>query len=243
MEIYRALISFHDFFFYASREYGGRAITEELIHNYALMYALNNFSRLVAKPTPYYEDDLPKFSIYATPARPYRGIAFVSRRKFNWDWNDPVWISYNAIDSYLLFSMEKEKILNRKFVVPKYGAYQRYPPLDTFEFFVIGKKPGRSLIRIGKKLAPARVRYFKCVEIKERRGLFSPSHIVNAYEIRNTHEIVSGTILTIPPTPVIIDARLRGSYYECRYLNENNNEKKAIIVKPDPQFYKGVDIE
>ncbi len=241
MEIFRVLLTPHDFFFYVSREYGRVGITENIISNYALMYALNDesFSRLASGTKPHYEEDIKRFSVYATPARPYSGSALIGEKKIPWSWEDPVWISYNALDSTLLFTMEKDKIIKRKYNVPKVGTYLKHPPLNTFEFFIIGS-PKKKVIRIGKKLSPARIRLFKCEDIKIKSGRFTPSHPVNYMDIKEKTNIIRGRFLTIPPVPLILDAVLEGEYIECRFVNERGYKTKAIIALPDKNQYPGV---
>lgn len=240
MRIYRAILTIHDFLFYISREYGRKAVTEPVINNFALNYAINTMNpklhAFVSSNKPRYESDMGQIKLYATPAQPYKWpVANIAFETINWEWNNPVWISYNAIDSTVYLSMEQK----RKLVLPMFGSYQRFPPLNSFEFFVIGGK-GPSLIRIGKKLIPARIRYYDCFDIKLREGIFVSSHPANYIEIKDNYELLSGKILMIPPTPIVLNPKLRGRYIYCKFNDEQGNIKHATIIPPNKDIYKEV---
>lgn len=233
----------HDFFFYASREYGRHAAIEPVINNFALNYAINNalpdIHSFVSGTKPRYEEDMAKIKLYATPAHPYvTAVANIAYSVIPWERTNPIWISYNAVDSTLLFSMEHKK---RKVVVPMFGSYQRYPPLNSFEFFLFGGK-GPSVIRIGKKLIPVRLSYYKCYSIKIKNGIVSPSHPVNFIEIKDKYEFLHGKILMIPPAPVVIHPKLRGKYISCKFKDEQGKEKQAELTIPNEKIYKKVDL-
>ena len=130
-----------------------------------------------------------------------------------------------------------EAITHRKLAMPKWGTYMKYPPLNTFEFFIIGDGIGPRVIRLGKKMAPVVASYTKCEEVKEKSGEFRPSHPVNWYDIKETHQFHDGSVIMQPWVPLIVSARLEGHYYRCSYIDEFGRKREATIAKPNPERY------
>ncbi|MGQ9720268.1 MAG: type I-D CRISPR-associated protein Cas5/Csc1 [Candidatus Jordarchaeum sp.] len=245
LNIYRVLISAHDFLFYVTREYGGRSYFSPYLSNIALMYALNRslstVQRIVSGTRPNYDEDLQRFTLYATPAASQQELseirAAVCGENIPWRWNPAVEISFNAVDSPFIFSTQKESIIRRKFVLPKWGTYTKYPPLNTFEFFIIGGGVGPRIIRLGKKMVPVVSVYTKCENVKEKSGEFKPDHPVNWNDIKASHMFCDGNIVMQPWVPLIVSARLNGPYYTCSYINEFGLKREVKIAKPDPKIY------
>lgn len=245
INIYRVVISAHDFLFYVSREYGGKSYFSPYISNVALMYALNRslspVQRVVSGTQPHYEEDLQRFTLYATPAASQHNLseirALVCGENIPWMWSPAVELSFNSVDSPFVFSTQKEAITHRKLAMPKWGTYMKYPPLNTFEFFIIGDGIGPRVIRLGKKMAPVVASYTKCEEVKEKSGEFRPSHPVNWYDIKETHQFHDGSVIMQPWVPLIVSARLEGHYYRCSYIDEFGRKREATIAKPNPERY------
>ncbi|MCF2138271.1 MAG: type I-D CRISPR-associated protein Cas5/Csc1 [Candidatus Thorarchaeota archaeon] len=222
------LMTSHDFLFYASQDYGSVARPADVIGNYALMYALNRnipeIRRLVSGSTPFYDVDLPKMNIYATPATFTDFFVQVSASKTsNWldhrlllgeeistRWNrfNPTLITWNSIGESLLDKMSKDR-----YNLPKTGGYYKHPPLANFYFYTVGPPPP-SVIRIGKKYTTARIKHF-ALEYTIKEGRFSPTCPVTVSDLPDETEILQGSILTIPPVPVITDSVLEGAYLEA----------------------------
>ena len=245
ISIYRVVISAHDFLFYVSREYGGRSYFSPYISNVALMYALNRslspVQRVVSGTKPHYEEDMQRFTIYATPAASQQNLSkirvSVCGNNISWVWSPAVELSFNSVDSSFVFSTEKERITHKKLAMPKWGTYMKYPPLNTFEFFILGGGIGPRVIRLGKKMVPVVAAYTECTKIKERSGEFQPSHPVNWYDVKDSHQFNEGSIVIQPWVPLIVSAKLKGPYYQCSYVDEFGRKQKARIAKPNPKQY------
>lgn len=222
------LMTCHDFLYYASQDYGSVARPADIIGNYALMYAINRqvpqIRRLTARNTPYYDEDLQRMQVYTTPASfvdvfPVYQTGGASRwlrtqvqlcgsMKEAWSRDPPVMITWNSIGESLLDKMEQDN-LN----LPKVGAYYRHPPLSFFYFYSIGL-PVPSVVRIGKKYIPARLAITP-LNVNTKTGVFQPTCPVTVADLPENTKIRSGSLLTIPPTPVVLAAELEGPYFEC----------------------------
>jgi CRISPR type I-D-associated protein Csc1 len=215
----------HDYLFYASQDYGASARPIELIGNYAIMYGLNRnvpeIRRLISGNNPYYEEDLPKMGIYATPAAPASAAYFptksvgsrqidyrpkVGSNHIKFD-SEPrsTEITWNSTGTSLLWMMPTEKIN-----IPKTGSYHKIVPLATFYFYTIGT-PIPSIFRIGKKHTPARLDILP-LTVKEEQGRFRPTCPVNVVDLPADTEILEGSLVTIPPAPLLLEAELDGRY-------------------------------
>lgn len=243
MEIYTALLSTHDFFHFASKDYGG-GVTENVIHNTALMYSLNRHiptvQRVASGNIPHYEEDFKRFQIYSTPAQLSTDEAILGSQRIAWrNFGGMIKITYNSVDSPFVFSMEGPSFLREvspslKEAVPKMGSYLKLPPLSTFTFFTIGGR-GPNLIRIGKKLPPARVAYTQVKDVVEKTGRFKASHLVNLLDLPRSTKLRSGTIIRIPPSPITMGAELDGTFLEGKV-----GKKRFFIAKPSAKHFKGV---
>ncbi|MGB9759922.1 MAG: type I-D CRISPR-associated protein Cas5/Csc1 [Brevinematia bacterium] len=237
--IYRVLAVSHDFLFFASR--GIRKIsTTKFIGNYALMYSLNRHvvevQRNISGTKPHYEEDIKKFTIYATPAKLVNTnelllcYEYGLPKKIRWETStQQVVITYNAVNT-LTNNVETSR-LN----FPMVGKYTKNVPLSVFEFFTIGGNPN-GIFRLGKKLAI--VRYFaeplKLIKTHEKERVVS-NHPVNIIELPKDANIVSGIILNQVP-PLIINATLENvTWLECE-----DGTSKYNIVLPSTSLYPGV---
>jgi CRISPR type I-D-associated protein Csc1 len=217
----------HDYLFYASQDYGASARPIALIGNYAIMYGLNrNVSevrRLIDGNQPHYEEDLPRMRIYATPAAPLTGVYFptksagtkqidyrpkVGSNRIEFDSRTrSTEITWNSTGASLLWTMPKEKVN-----IPKTGSYHKLIPLVTFYFYAIGNSIPR-VFRIGKKYTAARLDLHP-LEVKEENGKFRPTCPVNVVDLPKETQILEGSLVTIPPSPLLLEAELDGRYLE-----------------------------
>ena len=218
MKVYEATLIVDDFLYYASREVGGGYIAP-YIHNTALLYAINNhvpeINRIASGVKPFYEEDYKFFTIYPTPAYLIEPTTHVKR-------------TFNSVDEAIIF-----RALEKKIAVPKLIAYMSFPPLTKFRFYTVGGR-GTRIIRIGKKLIPARVIYRELKIKKIGEGVFKPSHPVNPMHLKE-HKILSAKVYPMPPVPLLLNSTLKGKYI----LTENN---KYIIVPPQSVF-SGISFE
>lgn len=240
------LMTCHDYLFYASRDYDSMAQPSNIIGNYALMYAINRgipeIRRLASGNVPHYDEDLPRMQVYATPAAfvddfPSSGrscqwfaqqLQLGGTKKTRWHANPLVMITWNSTGASLLDKMQQNN-LN----VPKKGAYYKYPPLRSFYFYAVGT-PIPSVIRIGKKYIPARLASEQ-VEMDFKSGIFKPTGPVTVADLPSETEILSGSILTIPPAPVLASSELEGEYLEGR---DHSGTDHRIPVPTKAQYVK-----
>ncbi len=244
-DIHLAIITCHDFLFFASQDYGSVARPLDYIGNYALMYALNRndpmFHRTVSGSTPFYDEDLPRMSIYATPAAkvtefPHRqseGKWIGSEYNLgegtipSWTHQELTKITWNCVGEKLSFTMRQDN-LN----MPKKGIYYKFSPLTSFYFYVIGE-PLPTVFRLGKKYAAVRARFYK-LQAKRKTGEFSPTCPVTVVDLPAETSILRGSLITMPPSPILINARLKGRYFEC----SDEYGTKHIIPRPDVEKYE-----
>jgi len=192
IQVFYGCLSLHDYLWFSSTEISKISTTIPVIHNYALSYALNQFSYAIFfGNTPRYEEDFKRFKCYATPS-----ISFGSHRET---------ITYNALND-LKQTPGQSKINTPNYgwknvVVPNYFSKEEKDNLYAFKFFVFTlngyKLP--SLIRLGKKGATCRVFW---EELEKPIAKFSekcllPSHPINPLDVRG--EVIRGGIVKIPP--------------------------------------------
>jgi len=235
-EIYRCLLSCHDYLFYVSRELKV-GVTEHVIGNTALHYAINTHMPSVQRTTStdkwHYPEDRKIFTIYATPAEllPHP-LCLIGDSRVSPDVNtSPVKISFNAVDDTLVFKMKEEKI-----AIPKVGAYMKYPALTGFEFFAIGGR-GPPVIRIGKKLIPARIFYRRLENVEPADGEFSPSHAVAVQDLPSETRISAGSIIFLPNSAILTGGTLDGEHYKCK-----DGDGLYYIAKPDTRIFSSVSL-
>jgi len=222
------LMTCHDYLFYASQDYGATAQPSNIIGSYALMYAVNQsipeVRRAVSGNKPHYDEDLPKMKVYATPAAfvdnfPYfhsesktrwlgHQVQLGGTLKQTWHRGSLEKITWNSIGESLLDKMQQDNVN-----IPKVGAYYKHPPMASFYFYAIGE-PIPRVIRIGKKYIPARLNV-NPLNFTMKTGVFKPTCPVNVADLPKKTHMRSGSILTIPPAPVLMDSELEGDYLEC----------------------------
>jgi hypothetical protein len=135
-------------------------------------------------------------------------------------------ITWNSIGESLLDVMKRDG-LN----IPKVGAYFKYPPLTTFYCYTLGKHPP-NVCRLGKKLAPIRVSAFPLTS-NEKSGKFRPTCPVNVIDLPETTNILEGSLLTVPPAPLLTNSQLEGEYLEAT----DEFGIHHIIPKPAPERF------
>jgi CRISPR type I-D-associated protein Csc1 len=183
------------------------------------MYALNrNISevrRLIDGNTPHYDEDLPRMNIYATPAASVQGIhgkfdkkPFIGSHQISFpSTRQRAKITWNSTGSSLLWTMPQEKIN-----IPKTGYYEKFTPLITYYFYSLGT-PIPGVFRIGKKNSPARLQTIS-LSIDEKHGTFRPTCPVNVVDLPDETEILEGSLITVPPAPLLLNSELKGEYVE-----------------------------
>lgn len=229
------MITVHDFFKYASRELGGVAVSAPLIHNTALLYAINRqeqVHRIASGLEPHYDEDFRKFNMYITPARlldhKTRGVIATAIIDFQLQPN-PVKVTYNAVNTITQLTE------TGRLAVPNLGAYLSYPPLSTFVAYSLGGAPP-PLIRIGKKLVPARIlaKSLDIVKINETSDHeFIPSHPVNPMDLPSDAKILEAEMYPMPPVSVLLNARIRGPHL----ILKDDKGKVHTVAIPSKEKY------
>ena len=238
-KVFLGYFTLHDFLFFSTRDYNKYTIIETIINNYALMYALNTkiteIHRLFSGTIPFYDQDYKKFQIYSTPAyfledfknlitknknarsKPmiFRGRKAIVKDILNeWRTSTKRSFTYNAMGESYSFGVSKAE-LN----FPNKGTNEKIIPLNSFIAFIIAPTIGPSIIRLGKKMMPCRVKYYELEDIKIKKGKFQPDHPINAEEMENKAEFIEGSATIMRPTPIIKNCILSGRYLEARLDN------------------------
>jgi CRISPR type I-D-associated protein Csc1 len=226
---YFTVIVPHDFLFFCTRDYNAEGIMEQIIGNYALMYALNNnvseIHRLASGTKPFYAEDQRRMRIYATPASPLFHLRVPSdflssimnsayQSGIKYEAQQKVKFTYNAVGELIAFGM-KPATLN----IPNLGNYEKLTPLNIFYTFIFGGK-GPSVIRLGKKQVPCRLHFYEIEKMTEIAGEYSPNHPININELEiQSNNIISGELVYVRPTPLLVNARLKGKFLKCTVNN------------------------
>jgi CRISPR type I-D-associated protein Csc1 len=216
-------------------------MTTDVINNLALLYAINMFVKVhrnASGNAPHYPDDLPRFMIYASPAQLLNsGETVIGAESLDFTHStSPVKITYNGVDSTNIFSVETGIFhqKQKKLAHPKLGSYYKYPPLATFRFYTINGI-GPRVLRLGKKMSPAVVKYEPVVDLKARVGEFQPDHPINLSDMPGETTILSASIVNLPNGVIAKQARLKGPYLEGSCSGE-----RQVIAVPDQTRYPGV---
>ncbi len=69
------------------------------------------------------------------------------------------------------------------------------------------------MFRVGKKYTPVRVRYLP-IRVTQKVGEFEPTCPIAAVDLPSETEILHGSIITVPPAPILVASRLKGPYLE-----------------------------
>ena len=201
----------HDYLWFSSTEISKVSATLPVLHNYALCYALSGYERgVVVGSVPTYADDLAQMALYATPAQAER---LVKRTK----------VTFNALDSVTLRTDLKPNVNS-----PDYGWRIYLDPLFestvdakprlgyTFYAFTFDRSQPRSVIRLGKKGCPVRVRW---EEIEWAQAEFSatsrtPSHVVNPLDVSG--QVLRYEPVALPPHLLLRSAEISEDWFITR---------------------------
>ncbi len=222
-----------DFLYFATREVAQRAIfTKDVIHNYALMYALNSHFRITSPhsgtsrkivPTPKYKelkDPSTRFYIpfHISPAKLTKTTSLISH-------------FFNSVGTTISYAIEEDR--DKKLNFPRIGSYQKISPLAEYTGVLSSPEPlpKTLIIRLGKKKAPCRITFTSLSG--SLRSIKTPVNIENAvnpndiianpkslpsYSEKSMIQIHSGNFVMIPPSPVLTNIRASG------YLFESNDK-------------------
>ena len=211
MQVTKFHLTLHDSLYYATREMGRLYETENVIHNWALTYALG----LIQKPyrsfdsVPTYKEDLAVINeagVYVTPAKPMRYDYVISTFKLADNRHRPFSTVSNARKRKLGITVTNK---------PSFGRAKELAPESMFEFFVIGKLPDQfpKWIRLGLWMSKARI---EIEDVKSsltpKTGVFMCSHLLNPIDLPILPELYD--LISMPPVSLLQNARFNGEYVE-----------------------------
>ena len=232
--VYKCRLVTHDYLFFTTLGFRDTTMTN-YIGNYALIYALNRHIQAIQRNAsgtkPYYQQDLSKISIYATPASLSSDseIPLASDKVFSWQNQPQIYVTFNSVNTLTQLTDTGRANL------PQIGRKAKYPPLDSFDFFTIGGNP-QGIIRLGKKQVPCRI-FATPLDVEgPLKGSFKPSHPVNPADLTSlSPEDIENAELIRQTPPLLVNARLRAAYYVC-----SDGKTKYYIARPDPNKYPTV---
>lgn len=206
--------------FFASREIDRLYLTEALIGNYALVYAMGlaQSSYFMDKHRPTYEKDLSPLSqkgIYLTPAHPITPPRFRVER-FNVQ-TETYWSAYSNC-SILFDPAEGGKVKPKPYANnrPQQGMLKMLARGSSFRFFAFGlsKEQMPSYIRLGKFLSKAKL------ECKVEQGIvkdaekYSLTGYYNPLDLPNDGAIEVCNVINIHPVPILQAVIYRGKVFQ-----------------------------
>ena len=232
--IYKCRLVAHDYLFFSMMGFRDTRMTN-YIGNYALMYAINrrtsDIQRNASGTSPFYEKDMPKMKIYATPASiaSESKVPIAKNNLIRWENQPQVYVTFNSINT--ITQLTETSRVN----LPQIGRKAKFPPLNSFEFYAIGGDPS-GVLRLGKKQVACRV-FAEPLNVKEvSSDAFHPSHPINMEDLRDLvpTDIKSAELIKQTP-PLIVNAYLKAEHYICSDgINTYN------VVKPDARKYQSV---
>ena len=196
----------HDYLWFSSTEISKIITTIPVIHNYALSYALSNFSYGIFEGNkPRYFDYLKQMNIYATPAINLQA--------------SKITISFNAMDDLTLTTGDSKKsntpnIGKRVYVNPIYETNNSYYSLRQFRLYAFCLKNAipPSVIRVGKKGCSCRIHWEEILNpvAKLETQFFKPTHPVNPLDVSG--EIDAFDLVNIPPHSFFRTAKIKNDW-------------------------------
>lgn len=203
----------HDYLWFSSTEISKRSETTPVLHNYALTYALGDFSYWQGPPTPQYESDLDQIQLYALPAES--------------DSSTRTRLTYNAVNSRTLRTDDGPGNLN----TPDLGQRTYLDPvIDTqpgkgftvYAFTFNDARP-KSLFRLGKKGATLRARW---TEVDQPRAVLhdapvEPTHPVNPLDVSG--EILAYEPMMMPPHLLLRRAQIQNDWFVFAELDRTRH--------------------
>jgi len=232
--LYKCQIVAHDYLFFSTIGFRDTRMNR-YIGNYALMYAINrktsNIQRNASGTVPFYKEDMPKMSIYATPAfvRSEPEVSIAQHNIITWESQPQVYVTFNSVNT--ITQLTETNRVN----LPQIGRKAKCPPLNSFEFFAIGGNPS-GIVRLGKKQVPCRI-FAVPLNVKEvSSSMFHPSHPINLEDLTGLipADIKSAELIKQTP-PLVVNAYLKAEHYVC-----SDGLRTYNVIKPDASKYRSV---
>jgi len=231
MKLYKCHLEPHDFLFFVSRDLAKIGVTEKIIHNTALNYAMNYTSRIISfSSQPDYNRDIEKFQIRVTPAYPLDPVPEIG---FSYNAVNDLDISTDALGNYPTVG-KYYKIDLGTIQMMKGKKFFRF---TNFEFFAFSFNdfPPRRIIRLGKKDNYCVVNFEELREIKMReaskQNIVKPSHPINPLEFYGDFAINSQfpiVFLSIPPHSLVMNCGIESG----KYLEAKDAKGKLYYIFP-----------
>jgi len=207
----------HDYLWFSATEISKRSETTPVLHNYALTYALGDFSYWRGPPTPRYESDLDQIQLYALPA-----VSDSATRTR---------LTYNAVNNKTLQTADKPGNVNapdlgqRTYLDPVFDT-QSGKGFTVYVFTFDGNNP-KSLFRLGKKGAALRARW---TEVDQPRAVMSdapvePTHPVNPLDVSG--EILTYEPMMMPPHLLLRRTQIRNDWFV--FANPNGTRHRIHV--------------
>ena len=204
MQIAHCRITLHEPLFFATREIGRLYETGRYLHNYALAYAL----RLVQAPyftaeqVPTYGADLALLNeqgVYITPAQPITATFQLATFKYGEE----------------LLHVEMQQATRN---TPSFGRAKEIAAGSVFECYVLSAESVTlpRWIRLGKWHSKALVQITP-IEFQSRTGAYTAACVLNPLDVPE-NMLQTFDIVSMPPSSLITNARLVGSYYQIGVL-------------------------
>lgn len=225
VQLFHGQLENHDFLWFATSDLNATASTWPILHNYALTYAIYQYSYAFYKGyRPKYDYDLDQMQAYALPS--YNPQAGRLRLTYNaideLTQGTSLHVKWNRKQGRLVASKDNvdfntPKLGHRVCLTPTIGrmALSERSAFDVYLFTWDGFRPA-SVFRLGKKGCPIRIAWSGIKDAKARipDNEFSPTHPVNPRDLtRPEHEaVVSYYPAIIPPHLLYTEARLRGEW-------------------------------
>lgn len=222
----------HDYLWFSSNEISKTSTTLPFLHNYALCYALAYYQRGVAYgSTPTYEADLAQMPLYATPAS--------SKLQ-----TETTVVTFNALDSITMRTdlkppvntpdLGKRTYLN--LVFEKADAEKPDAGYTFYAFCYNGEAP-RSVIRLGKKGCPVRLRWneIRWTSAEWIATPMRPTHPVNPLDIGG--DIVRFDPIMLPPHLLLRLAEIQNDWFVRKgghivHIPKRVAQKMGLPAKP-----------
>ncbi|MBD3190844.1 MAG: type I-D CRISPR-associated protein Cas5/Csc1 [Candidatus Heimdallarchaeota archaeon] len=217
MKVFLCRLRTHDFLAFSSYDVAKVTITESIIHNFALTYAIHYCTSVLdVQKKPHYIKDLSQMTKFPTPAEMTNNRSLVKQ-------------TYNTIDEVTL---KTKTSYGENYYSPDFGVYYKLPPDTCFQFFLLSldDDPPRRLIRLGKKdcLCSLDVTELQLLSVKEATEQpVTISHPINPVDV--VGEIVAyEQLIFIPPTPIICGPSIKGKYLLTKDAGRNRYYNLAL---------------
>lgn len=203
----------HDYLWFSATEISKRSETTPVLHNYALTYALGDFSYWQGPPTPRYESDLDQIQLYALPS----ASDSATRTR----------LTYNAVNSRTLRTDDAPGSVNapdlgqRTYLDPVFDI-QPGKGFTVYVYTFDGANP-KSLFRLGKKGAALRARW---TEVDEPRAVMrdvpvEPTHPVNPLDVSG--DILAYEPVMMPPHLLLRRTQIRDDWFVFAELDRTRH--------------------